>query len=223
MTQNSSKFLSISEYFPFFLLFFVVVWPVHIQAKFSLGVDYLEETKFGILKGKKVGLLTHPAGVNSRGVSTVDVLRRTSQVDLVALFGPEHGIYGNEKAAVPVDDKIDEKTGLPVFSLYGKFRKPTAEMLSKIDCLVIDLQDVGVRCYTYISCMRYAMEACFEEGVKVVILDRPNPLGGLKMAGPMIDEEWMSYVGAFPMPFVHAMTIGEIALWSKKELSLIHI
>ena len=223
MTQNSSKFLSINGYFLFFLLFFVVVWPVHIQAKFSLGVDYLEETKFGILKGKKVGLLTHPAGVNSRGISTVDVLRRTSQVDLVALFGPEHGIYGNEKAAVPVDDKIDQNTGLPVYSLYGKFRKPTANMLSKIDCLVIDLQDVGVRCYTYISCMRYAMEACFEEGVQVVILDRPNPLGGQKMAGPMIDEKWMSYVGAFPMPFVHAMTIGEIALWSKKENGILKI
>ena len=223
MTQNSSKFLSINGYFLFFLLFFVVVWPLHIQAKFSLGVDYLEETKFGILKGKKVGLLTHPAGVNSRGISTVDVLRRTSQVDLVALFGPEHGIYGNEKAAVPVDDKIDQNTGLPVYSLYGKFRKPTANMLSKIDCLVIDLQDVGVRCYTYISCMRYAMEACFEEGVQVVILDRPNPLGGQKMAGPMIDEKWMSYVGAFPMPFVHAMTIGEIALWSKKESGILKI
>ena len=223
MTQNSSKFLSINGYFLFFLLFFVVVWPLHIQAKFSLGVDYLEETKFGILKGKKVGLLTHPAGVNSRGISTVDVLRRTSQVDLVALFGPEHGIYGNEKAAVPVDDKIDQNTGLPVYSLYGKFRKPTANMLSKIDCLVIDLQDVGVRCYTYISCMRYAMEACFEEGVQVVVLDRPNPLGGVKMAGPLIDEKWMSYVGAFPMPFVHAMTIGEIALWSKKESGILKI
>ena len=223
MIQNSSKFLSINGYFLFFLVFFVVVWPLHIQAKFSLGVDYLEETKFGILKGKKVGLLTHPAGVNSRGISTVDVLRRTSQVDLVALFGPEHGIYGNEKAAVPVEDKIDQNTGLPVYSLYGKFRKPTANMLSKIDCLVIDLQDVGVRCYTYISCMRYAMEACFEEGVQVVILDRPNPLGGQKMAGPMIDEKWMSYVGAFPMPFVHAMTIGEIALWSKKESGILKI
>ena len=223
MTQNSSKFLRLNEYFSFFLLFFVVVWPVHVQAKFSLGVDYLEETKFGILKGKKVGLLTHPAGVNSRGISTVDVLRRTPQVDLIALFGPEHGIYGNEKAAVPVEDKIDQKTGLPVYSLYGKFRKPTSNMLSKIDCLVIDLQDVGVRCYTYISCMRYAIEACFEEGVQVVILDRPNPLGGQKMAGPMIDEKWMSYVGAFPMPFVHAMTIGEIALWSKKESGILKI
>jgi len=211
------------KFFSLLFLYFLISVTINLEAKFSLGVDYLEETKFDILKGKKIGLLTHPAGVNSRGISTVDVLRSSSQVDLVALFGPEHGIYGNEKAAVPVEDKIDQKTGLPVYSLYGKFRKPTPSMLSKIDCMVIDLQDVGVRCYTYISCMRYAMEACFEEEVQVVVLDRPNPLGGQKMAGPMIDEKWMSYVGAFPMPFVHAMTIGEIALWSKKESGILKI
>ena len=210
------------KFFPIFFLSFLCFNSVS-EAKFSLGIDYLEETNFGIIKGKKVGLLTHPAGKNGNGKSTVEVLRSTSQVDLVALFGPEHGIYGDEKAAVPVEDKIDQKTGLPVFSLYGKFRKPTANMLAKIDCLVIDLQDVGVRCYTYISCMRYAMEACFEEGVQVVVLDRPNPLGGFKMAGPMIDKKWMSYVGAFPMPFVHGMTIGEIALWSKKETGILKI
>ena len=204
-------------------LVLLICFDSSLDAKFSLGVDHLEETDFTIIKGKKVGLLTHPAGKNIDGKSTVDVLRGTSQVDLVALFGPEHGIYGDEKAAVPVEDKIDQKTGLPVFSLYGKFRKPSKNMLSKIDCLVVDLQDVGVRCYTYISCMRYAMEACFEEGVQVVILDRPNPLGGLKLAGPMIDEKWMSYVGAFPMPFVHGMTIGEIALWSKKETGILNI
>ncbi len=200
-----------------------LIFGIQVEARFSLGVDYLEETNFTILRGKKVGLLTHPAGLNSKGVSTVDVLRRTPQVDLVALFGPEHGIYGDEKAAVPVEDKIDQRTGLPVYSLYGKYRKPTANMLAKLDSLVIDLQDVGVRCYTYISCMRYAMEACFEEGVQVIVLDRPNPLGGIKMAGPMIDEKWMSYVGAFPLPFVHAMTIGEIALWSKKVSGILKI
>jgi uncharacterized protein YbbC (DUF1343 family) len=150
------------------------------------------------------------------GESTVDVFVRSNEVNLVALFGPEHGIYGDEKASVPVDDKIDKKTGLPVFSLYGKFRKPTSKMLTKIDSLVIDLQDVGVRCYTYISCMRYAMEACFEAGVEVVVLDRPNPLGGIKVAGPPMDEACMSYVGAFQIPFVHGLTIGELALWSKK-------
>ena len=223
MTQNLSRTLFIPKFFSLLFLYFLINVTINLEAKFSLGVDYLEETKFDILKGKKIGLLTHPAGVNSRGISTVDVLRSSSQVDLVALFGPEHGIYGNEKAAVPVEDKIDQKTGLPVYSLYGKFRKPTPSMLSKIDCMVIDLQDVGVRCYTYISCMRYAMEACFEEEVQVVVLDRPNPLGGQKMAGPMIDEKWMSYVGAFPMPFVHAMTIGEIALWSKKESGILKI
>ena len=203
--------------------YLLIMCGLELDAKFSLGIDYLEETKFKILEGKKVGLLTHPAGLNSKGESTVDVLRRTSSVNLVALFGPEHGIYGDEKAAVPVEDKIDHNTGLPVYSLYGKFRKPTKNMLSKIDVLVIDLQDVGVRCYTYISCMRYAMEACFEEGVQVVVLDRPNPLGGKKVAGPMMDEEWMSYVGAFPMPFVHGMTIGEIALWSKKESGILKV
>ena len=100
-------------------------------------------------------MLTHPAGKNARGEQTVDVFVRSSNVNLVALFGPEHGIYGDEKASVPVDDKIDQKTGLPVFSLYGKFRRPNEKMPSQIDSLVIDLQDVGVRCYTYISCMKY--------------------------------------------------------------------
>lgn len=190
---------------------------------FSLGVDHLEEIEFSILNGKKVGLLTHPAGRNGSGKSTVEVFRDSSKVDLVALFGPEHGIYGDEKASVLVEDKVDHRTGLPVFSLYGKFRKPTVNMLSKIDALIIDLQDVGVRCYTYVSCMRYAMEACFENGVEVIILDRPNPLGGEKLAGPMIDEQWMSYVGAFPMPFVHGMTIGELALWSKKTPGVLKV
>lgn len=186
------------------------------EPSITLGIDYLERSNFEVLDGKRVGLLTHPAGKNGQGESTVDVFVRSTEVNLVALFGPEHGIYGDEKASVPVDDKVDKKTGLPVFSLYGKFRKPSSKMLAKIDSLVIDLQDVGVRCYTYISCMRYAMEACFEAGVEVVVLDRPNPLGGLKVAGPPMDEACMSYVGAFQIPFVHGMTIGELALWSKK-------
>ena len=162
-----------------------------------LGIDVLEESGFRAIAGKRVGLLTHPAGLNRRGESSIDVLRRAHNVRLVALFGPEHGIYGNEKANFPVDDRIDSRTGLPVYSLYGKYRKPTAKMLLGLDALVIDLQDVGVRSYTYVSCMRYAMEACFENGVEVVILDRPNPLGGLKVDGPPLDREWRSYVGAF--------------------------
>jgi uncharacterized protein YbbC (DUF1343 family) len=144
-------------------------------------------------------------------VSTVDVLRRAPQVNLMALFGPEHGIYGDEKANVPVDDRIDPRTGLPVYSLYGKYRKPTPKMLAGLDALVVDLQDIGTRSYTYVSCMRLAMTACFEAGVEFVVLDRPNPLGGLKVDGPPLDKQWKSYVGAFRVPYVHGLTIGELA------------
>jgi len=215
--------------FPFYplvcglIVFFLLIISTNANSRILLGVDYLEARNFDVLQGKRVGLLTHPAGVNSQGKSTVLLLHTSEAVNLTALFGPEHGIYGDEKASVPVDDKIDHRTNLPVFSLYGKFRKPTAKMLANLDCVVIDLQDVGVRCYTYVSCMRYVMEACFEAGVEVIVLDRPNPLGGLKVAGPMIDPEWISYVGAFPMPFVHGMTIAELALWSKQTSGILKI
>ncbi|MEK9986429.1 MAG: DUF1343 domain-containing protein, partial [Opitutae bacterium] len=181
-----------------------------------LGVDVLSGGKFKHLAGKRVGLLTHPAGVNGHGLSTIEVLRRSPLVNLVALYGPEHGIYGDEKANVPVLDRVDRRTGLPVYSLYGKYRKPTPEMLANIDTLVVDLQDVGVRSYTYVSCMRYAMEACFENNVEMVVLDRPNPLGGLKVDGPPLDRKFMSYVGAFQVPYVHGLTIGELARMAKE-------
>ncbi|MFT5836531.1 MAG: hypothetical protein ACI9ZV_000024 [Candidatus Azotimanducaceae bacterium] len=180
-----------------------------------LGIDVLEQSGFRAIAGKRVGLLTHPAGINRRGESSIDVLRRAPNARLVALFGPEHGIYGNEKANVPVDDKIDPRTGLPVYSLYGKYRKPTPKMLTGLDAVVIDLQDVGVRSYTYVSCMRYVMEACFENGVEVIVLDRPNPLGGLKVDGPPLDRQWRSYVGAFHVPYVHGLTIAELARIAK--------
>ncbi len=186
------------------------------QERFLLGIDRLEALQFKYLQEKRVGLLTHPAGVNSQGKSTIDVLHGSQKVNLVALYGPEHGIYGDEKANVPVQDRIDKKTKLRVYSLYGKYRKPTAEMLSGIDVLVVDLQDVGVRSYTYISCMRYAMEACFENNLEMVVLDRPNPLGGLKVDGPMLEKKYMSYVGAFQVPYVHGLTIGELARMAKE-------
>jgi len=175
----------------------------------------LERSGFRAIAGKRVGLLTHPAGVNRRGESSIQVLLRAPNAELAALFGPEHGIYGNEQANVPVDNRIDSETGLPVYSLYGKYRKPTPGMLRGLDALVIDLQDVGVRSYTYVSCMRYAMEACFEQDVEVIILDRPNPLGGLKVDGPPLDRKWRSYVGAFHVPYVHGLTIAELARLAK--------
>jgi uncharacterized protein YbbC (DUF1343 family) len=185
------------------------------ETKIYLGIDVLEANRFSVLKGKRVGILTHPAGVNRKGISTIDVLRRSRHVKVVALFGPEHGIYGDEKANQPIDNRIDARTNLPVYSLYGRYRKPQPDMLANIDTLVIDLQDIGVRSYTYVSCMLYAMEACFENDVEVVVLDRPNPLGGNKIDGPLLEKEWKSYVGAFPVPYLHGLTIGELAILAK--------
>ncbi len=193
-------------------LFFIAFFG---QAKVILGIDVLQSVNFEPLKNKRVGLLTHPAGVNCLGRSTVDIFHKTPLVNLRALYGPEHGIYGDELADVPVADRIDKRTNLPVYSLYGKYRKPTPEMLKGIDVMVVDLQDIGVRSYTYVSCMLRTLEACFENGKEVVILDRPNPLGGLKVDGPILDMEFKSYVGMFPAPYVHGLTIAEIALMAK--------
>jgi len=181
------------------------------EANIWLGIDRLSRNGYAQLQGKRIGLLTHPAGVNRSGISSIQVLHEAPQVRLVALYGPEHGIYGNEKANQPIQNRTDPRTGLPVYSLYGKYRKPTPEMLAPIDALVIDLQDIGTRSYTYVSCMKKAMEACFEQNKEVIILDRPNPLGGIKVDGPIVEESLRSYVGAFPVPYVHGLTIGELA------------
>ncbi len=181
-----------------------------------LGIDHLTQRDFDLLEDKRVGLLTHPAGVNRQGESTIEVLNRAPNVNLVALFGPEHGVYGDARANVKVSDQIDPRTGLPVYSLYGDTRKPTPEMLSEIDVMVVDLQDLGVRSYTYISCMKLAMEACFERGKEFIVLDRPNPLGGLKVDGPMMETRWMSYVGDYRVPYVYGLTIGELARMLKE-------
>lgn len=179
-----------------------------------LGIDVLEADGFKAIAGKKIGLLTHPAGVNRRGESTIDVLRRAPRVKLVALFSPEHGLNGNFAASANYQDSVDAATGLPVISLYtGKpgSQKPSLAQLKGLDALVIDLQDIGVRSYTFSSAMLCAMAGCFEAGIEVIVLDRPNPLGGLKVGGPPLDPELKSYVGAFRVPYMHGLTIGELA------------
>jgi len=186
------------------------------SGKVMLGIDVLAAEGFARLKGLRCGLVTHRAGVNGLGQRTADVLARAPGVNLVKLFGPEHGIDGVAKADVAVGHAKDSRTGLPVYSLYGATRRPTPEMLSGLDVIVIDFQDIGVRSYTYISCMRYVIEACFSlpRPVRVVVLDRPNPLGGEKVDGPFLDRKWRSYVGAYETPYVHGLTIGEIARWA---------
>jgi uncharacterized protein YbbC (DUF1343 family) len=187
-----------------------------------LGIDVLEADGFKAIAGKKIGLLTHPAGVNRRGESTVAVLRRAPDAKLVALFAPEHGIEGAVKAGENFKDTTDPRTGLPVYSLYGQGRGKSMAMMKGLDALVIDLQDIGARSYTYIVLTRRAMEACFANGVEVIVLDRPNPLGGLKVDGPPLDETNMSGVGGYPrMPYVHGLTIGEIARMAKEGSSAV--
>jgi len=189
-----------------------------------LGIDVLESNGFAAIRGKSIGLLTHPAGVNMRGVSTIEILRHAPGVRLVALFSPEHGLRGEFLAGASAPDRLDARTGLMVHSLYnGTGTRPTRAQLKGIDAMVIDLQDVGVRSYTFVSAMKVCMEGCFENGVEVVVLDRPNPLGGLKVDGPLLDPQLVSYVGEFRVPYVHGLTIGEFARMAKEAPDILAI
>lgn len=187
-----------------------------------LGIDVLEADGFKAVAGKKIGLLTHPAGVNRRGESTLNVLRRAPGARLVALFAPEHGFDGELKAGANFGDTRHVPTGLPVYALYGQSLERAKAMMKGLDALVVDLQDIGVRSYTFNVILRHAMDACFQNGVEVIVLDRPNPLGGLKVDGPPLDPENMSGVGAYPrMPYVHGLTIGEIARMAREGTRVI--
>ncbi|AIF44212.1 exo-beta-N-acetylmuramidase NamZ domain-containing protein [Virgibacillus sp. SK37] len=180
-------------------------------SKLKLGVEVLLDEQKDLIKGKRVGLITNPTGVDQELNSIVDRLHKDRDVDLTALYGPEHGVRGDAQAGEYVEYYMDEETGLPVYSLYGKTRKPTPEMLEGIDVLLFDIQDVGTRFYTYIYTMAYAMEAAQENDIPFIVLDRPNPLGGHKVEGPVLDPDYASFVGKYPIPLRHGMTVGELA------------
>ncbi len=188
-----------------------------IQASFAtdLGIDVLAEHHFDLLRGKRVGLVTNQTGVNKNGVLTRLILKKN--VNLVALYTPEHGLDGVEKAGVNVRSRRDRLTGLTAYSLYGDTRKPTPQMLAGIDVLVFDMQDIGCRSYTYISTMAKCLQACAEQHKEFVILDRPNPLGGERIEGMPLDPQWVSFVGQLPVPYVHGMTMGELAVMANEK------
>jgi uncharacterized protein YbbC (DUF1343 family) len=188
--------------------------------KVKTGIEVLRARDFDILQGKRVGLITNPTGADARLVSTIDILFNARGVKLVALFGPEHGVRGDFAAGDKVDSNTDARTGLPVFSLYGKTRKPTVEMLRNLDVLVYDIQDIGCRSYTYISTMGLAMEAAAENGIPFVVLDRPNPLGGLKVEGNLVENGFESFVSQFRIPYVYGLTCGELATMLNEESML---
>jgi uncharacterized protein YbbC (DUF1343 family) len=193
------------------------------KAIVRIGLDTFEKTWPRKLNGARVGLLVHPASVNRRLEHAVDIFMKSKKFILKALFGPQHGIYGEtQDNMIEWEGFHDGHTRLPVFSLYGRTRKPEPIMLEHIDALVIDLQDVGARYYTFIWTMENCMQACTEMNKSIVILDRPNPIGGHKIEGPVLEEAYASFVGQRPLPVRHGMTIGEIGnyLWSTFYSSL---
>lgn len=181
------------------------------EAKVKTGIEVLASQHFAPLKGKRVGLITNPTGVDSNLRPTIDILFEAPEVDLVALYAPEHGVRGNIYAGDKVSNSRDTKTGLPVYSLYGKSRKPTAEMLRGIDVLVYDIQDIGCRSFTYISTMGLAMQAAAEQGIEFMVLDRPNPLGGNRVEGCPVETGYTSFVSQYPIPYIYGLTCGELA------------
>ena len=181
------------------------------------GIDVLESNGFKQLQGKKIGLVTNPSGVNNKLVSTVDILANAPGVELVALYGPEHGVRGDIHAGDKVSDDVDPKTGVPVYSLYGKTRKPSPEMLKDVDAIVYDIQDNGCRSFTFISTLGLLMEAAAENGKEVIVLDRPNPLGGNKVEGNLVEAGNFSFVSQFEIPYLYGLTVGELATMLNEE------
>ena len=187
------------------------------KVKVLTGIEVLKQQNFKVLEGKRVGLVTNPTGVDNELQSDVDILAAVPGIKLVALFGPEHGVRGSAHAGLKVEDNRDEATGLPVYSLYGKYRVPAKEMLQGIDVLVYDIQDIGCRSFTYISTLGNIMKAAAENNIQVVVLDRPNPLGGLKIEGNITEDDCISFVSRLKIPYVYGLTVGELALMLNGE------
>lgn len=189
-------------------------------ANMEIGLDVLLNENLDDLDGKNVGLITNPTGIDQDLNSAIDLLHENEKVNLVTLYGPEHGVRGDAQAGEGVDHYTDERTGLPVYSLYGDTRKPTPEMLEGVDVLLFDIQDVGARFYTYIYTMAYAMEAAEENDIEFMVLDRPNPISGGNVQGPVLDTDYTSFVGMYPIPQQHGMTVGELAELFNEEFDI---
>ncbi len=184
------------------------------------GIEVLLSDSLHLVRGRRVGLVTNHTGRDRSGTPSIDLLAAHPEVELVALYSPEHGIRGSAEAGVRIEDGMDERTGLPVHSLYGETRAPTDEMLDGVDVLLFDIQDIGTRYYTYLSTMALAMEAAGEHGIPFVVLDRPNPIGGDPVQGNVLDPEYSSFVGLYPIPMRHGLTAGEFSRMAVGEFGV---
>jgi len=185
------------------------------------GLEILLDSKGSLLDGSRVGLIVNPVSINSRFEHAADLFHQHAKINLTALFGPQHGIRGEtQDNMIEWQTFRDKRTGLPAYSVYGETRKPTPEMLADIDVLVFDIQDVGTRVYTFVYTMALAMEAARECGKRFIVLDRPNPISGLQIEGNILEPEFQSFVGMFPIPMRHGMTVGELALMFNREFGI---
>lgn len=188
-----------------------------VKPKVKTGADLLISENFSMIESKNIGIITNHTGILSNGTHLVDTLFNLKNVKIISLFGPEHGIRGDAPDGRTIKDGVDSKTGLPVYSLYGKTRKPTKEMLADIDILIFDIQDIGARFYTFISTMYYGIQAAAENNIPIIILDRPNPISGNMVEGPILDSTYKSFVGIAQIPIRHGMTVGELALYFNQK------
>ena len=188
-----------------------------VAAAVKPGVEVLRDNGFKQLAGKRVGLITNPTGIDNNLKSTVDILHEAANVELVALFGPEHGVRGDVHAGDEVGNSVDPATGVNVYSIYGMSKKPTPDMLEGIDALVYDIQDIGCRSFTFVSTLGLALEACAENDIELVVLDRPNPLGGNRVEGNLVEDGFYSFVSQFKIPYLYGMTPGEMAVFLNEE------
>jgi uncharacterized protein YbbC (DUF1343 family) len=202
------------------VLLFLLALSLEVSAQISSGVDvFFQEKLFTSLNGKRVAILTNHTGVNSQMRSTVELfIEHATDYEVVALFSPEHGIQGQHYAAESVDHSQENK--IPIYSLHGKTRRPTPEMLEGVDVIVYDMQCTGVRAYTYPTALFYVMEEASKHNIEVIVLDRPNPIGGLTVDGPMLEDKWRSYIGYINVPYCHGMTIGELASFFNQEYNI---
>lgn len=186
---------------------------------YRTGLDLFIAEQYELVKAKRVGLVTNHTGLDRNFQSNIDLFQQHPEIKLVALYGPEHGVRGNVQAGVKVGDNIDQYTGLPVYSLYGREKKPTAEILAGIDVLIYDIQDIGLRYYTYLSTLLYCLESCAENELDLIVLDRLNPLGR-RVEGNLVNPAYQSFIGLYPIPQRHGMTVGELARWANQQFEL---
>ncbi len=203
------------------LLVNLIIWIfIHTSCEsFSTvktGLDRLNEFQ-EIFKGKRIGIITNHTAYNSNDEHITDIFQNLPDIEVVALFGPEHGIRGKEAAGLGIENQIDPLKNIPIYSLYGNTQKPTAEMLKNLDILVFDIQDIGARFYTYISTMSLAMEAAAEQQIQFIVLDRPNPINGINVEGNILEDAFKTFVGLHPIPVRHGMTVGELSQMYNSE------